>query len=60
MRQTPVQLKRPDWEKCRTDVERDDVVELYRQHGWEITVKRTNKSLDIDYLKLRRDQQGAR
>lgn len=57
MRQTPVQFTRSDWEKCRTDAERNDLIEHYRQHGWEVTVKRTNKSLDIDYKKLRRDQQ---
>jgi len=53
MRQTPVPLTMSDWQKCRTDIERNDLIELYRQHGWEVTVKRTNKSLDIDYRKLR-------
>lgn len=60
MRQTPVRFTKSDWEKCRTDGERNDLIEHYRQHGWEVTVKRTNKSLDIDYIKLRRDLQDAR
>ncbi len=53
MRLQPVRLSQSDWNKCQTDAERNNLVELYRQHGWEITVKRTNKSLDIGYEKLR-------
>lgn len=29
------------------------MIEFYRQHGWEVSVQVTNKSLDFNYRKLK-------
>lgn len=53
MRQRPVRLSVADWRKCQTEAEKADMIEFYRQHGWEVSVQVTNKSLDFNYRKLK-------